>query len=114
MLEALISVVIFAMGLIALVGMAAQAINQVSQSKYRNDASYLASELVGEMWISASTPSAFDTDDWEDRVKDVLPGGEATVTVTGTKVDIVITWVNKEDPSVKHQYVTSTQVAKNT
>src|SRR5690606_38327950 len=100
MLEALISVVIFAMGLIALVGMAAQAINQVSQSKYRNDASYLASELVGEMWISAATPSAFDTGAWEDRVAENLPDGEAEVTVTGTRVDIVITWANKEDPDV--------------
>jgi type IV pilus assembly protein PilV len=114
MLEALISVVIFAMGLIALVGMAAQAINQVSQSKYRNDASYLASELVGEMWISAGTPAAFDTGAWEDRVAKGLPEGAATVTVTGTRVDILITWANKEDSTVKHQYVTSTQVARNT
>jgi type IV pilus assembly protein PilV len=113
-LEALISVVIFAMGLIALVGMAAQAINQVSQSKYRNDASYLASELVGEMWITAGTPASFDTTAWETRVVSALPAGLATVTVTGTKVDIVITWANKEDPLVRHQYVTTTEVAKNT
>ncbi len=118
MLEALISVVIFAMGIIALVGMAAQAVNQVGQSKYRNDASNLAGELIGQMWLAAAKPADFDKGDWEDRVAAGLPEG---LTVVTTEVDpnngnsalvhITITWSDKED--VTHRYTTSSQVTKN-
>jgi type IV pilus assembly protein PilV len=128
-LEALISVVIFAVGLIALVGMSAQAINQISQTKYRNDASYLASELIGSLWVSASPPNAFDYDAWTARVQAALPGGDASVgdppddpddldckdpgagKPTGTRVCVKITWTDKEN--AVHQYLTTTEIAKN-
>lgn len=117
LLEALISVVIFATGLIALMGMTAQAVNQVGQSKYRNDASYLAGELIGEMWVSSDNPHDFDTGLWLARVRSgILPGGDATVTVTnvtttGAMVGIDITWADKEN--VTHHYVTTAQIEKN-
>jgi type IV pilus assembly protein PilV len=111
-LEALISVVIFAMGIIALIGMAAQAVNQVGQSKYRNDASYLAAELIGEMWVTAGTPADFDTTNWKARVAATLPGGDADVTIVNTsQVDIDISWADKE--AVIHHYKTSTEVIRN-
>lgn len=131
-LEALVSVVIFAVGLIALMGMSAQAINQVGQTKYRNDASYLAEELIGELWVSASAPSAFDYDAWNTRVAAALPGGTATIgdapidgdaeypldckdpgtgKPTGTRVCIKITWSDKQ--SDEHFYVTTTEIVKN-
>ncbi|HEY8117795.1 MAG TPA: hypothetical protein VIE91_01010 [Methylophilaceae bacterium] len=112
LLEALISIVIFATGLIALMGMTTQAVNQVGQSKYRNDASYLASELIGDMWVSSAAPNAFDLTDWKARVQSgILPGGDATVTVTGNMVDIDISWADKEN--VVHHYTTTAQIEKN-
>lgn len=117
-LEALIGLVLFATGIIALMGMAAQAVNDVGQSKYRNDASDLAQELVGEMWISAATPDAFDLSTWESRVQSRLPAGDDTVTVRadGITVDIEITWSDKKDGGndVRHRYLTTATIAKNT
>ncbi len=131
-LEALISIVIFAVGLIALMGMSAQAVNQVGQTKYRNDASYLAEELIGELWVSASAPKDFDYDAWTARVAATLPGGTAIVgdapvdgdpeyplgckddgtgKPTGTRVCIRITWADKESDA--HFYVTTTEIVKN-
>ena len=131
-IEALVSVLIFSMGLIALMGMAAQAINQVGQSKYRNDASYLAGELIGDMWASSPTLSDYAiaadfpytscptsnagaaSSAWLGRAKAALPSGCATVTITGAQADIEVSWAAKEDPNVRHRYITSTLIAKNT
>jgi len=132
-IEALVSVLIFAVGLIALMGMSAQAINQIGQTKYRNDASFLAGELIGQMWITSGAPSAFDTTAWLARVSDPvtgLPGGSAAVctsasdttcfdgtncptTLTATEVCIEISWSDKKDSSVRHRYTTSVHIAKN-
>ena len=114
-LEALVSVLIFAIGIIALVGIAAQAVNQVGQSKARNDASYLASELIGDMWVSAATPASYNTAAWLARVQNPnnLPSGDATVTVTGTQVAIDISWADRKEPGVRHHYITTAVVARN-
>lgn len=117
LIEALISLLIFAIGLISLVGLSTQSLNQAGQSKARNDASYLASELIGEMWVSPS-PATFDTGGWISRVQSALPGGNAAVTVTQgssaqiAQVAITITWADPKNQGVQHQYATTAQIAK--
>ncbi len=112
-IESLISVVIFAVGLISMIGLATQSLNQVTQTKARNDASYLAGELVGEMWVNAALPSAFNTAPWVTRVAAALPNGVGAVTVAGTQIDITITWTDTKNAGVRHQYLTSTQISRN-
>ncbi len=116
-LEALVSFVVFMLGLLALLGVAALAVNQVGQSKYRNDASYLASELIGEMWINAGTPNTYIASpmyaDWEQRVAAMLPSGLVTKTVTGTQIALDISWTDIKDPGVTHHYQTTAQISKN-
>lgn len=55
LLEALISILIFSLGILAIVGLQAAAIGSASDAKYRTDASLLANELIGEMWSSDRT-----------------------------------------------------------
>jgi type IV pilus assembly protein PilV len=50
LLEAMIAILIFSIGILAMVGMQATAINNVSDSKYRSTASFLADQIVGTMW----------------------------------------------------------------
>jgi type IV pilus assembly protein PilV len=49
-LEALIAILIFSVGILALVGMQAAAIGNVSDAKYRADASFFADQIIGQMW----------------------------------------------------------------
>lgn len=113
-IEALVSVLLIAVGLVGLMIMAAQASTQAGQSKVRNDASYLAGELIGEMWVSASSPGAYNTSAWASRLSSAIPGATATVSATGNKVDIDISWPDKkEGSSVRHHYRTSAQIEKN-
>jgi type IV pilus assembly protein PilV len=88
-LEAIISLLLFAVGVISLMGLVIQGLNQVGQSKARNDASYLAGELIAEMWVRTSveiggqageTCTAASTS-WTCRVKSLIPTASPEVYV---------------------------------
>lgn len=49
-LEAMIAILIFSMGILALMGMQVAAVNAVAESKYRSDASFLANQIIGQIW----------------------------------------------------------------
>lgn len=57
LLEALIAMLIFSMGILAIVGLQASAIKVSGDAKYRSDASLLANELIGQMWVSNRDPN---------------------------------------------------------
>ena len=50
LIEALVGMLIFLIGVLALMGMQAAAISNTSQAKYRSDASLLAGQIVSQMW----------------------------------------------------------------
>lgn len=97
LLEAMIAILIFSLGVLGVVGMQAMAVAASRDAKYRADAALLANELIGEMWSSDRTGSVLkanfqgdgvssgagnvitDTDgvrytSWKDRVQATLPG----------------------------------------
>lgn len=51
-LEALIAILIFSIGILALVGMQATAISSVADAKYRSTASFLANQMIGTIWAT--------------------------------------------------------------
>lgn len=61
LLEGLIALLIFSMGILAIVGMQAAAVKASSDAKYRSDAGLLANELIGRMWISNRTQATLQT-----------------------------------------------------
>lgn len=83
LLEALIAVLIFSFGVLAIVGLQAASIKNISDAKYRTEAAYLANEVIGILWANRTnivagyaTPA-----DWQNRVAATLPSGVGTVTV---------------------------------
>ncbi len=95
MLEALIGILIFSTGILALIGMQALAIAYAADAKYRADASFLANQVIADMWVNrgvafppanAASPYAYagtgtDVDDapdviepWVQSIVDNLPG----------------------------------------
>ncbi len=55
LLEALVAILIFSLGVLAIVGMQAAAVNNSTESRYRSDATLLANRLIGQMWTSDRT-----------------------------------------------------------
>jgi len=55
LIEALIALLIFSIGILGIVGLQASAVNASSDAKYRSEAALLANELIGRMWASNRT-----------------------------------------------------------
>ncbi len=51
LLEALVAILLFSMGIIALMGLQAVSIKNSIDAKYRADAAYLANQIIGQMWV---------------------------------------------------------------
>lgn len=134
-LEALIAILIFSMGILALVGMQAVAINNVADAKYRSTAGFLADQMVGTVWatrqvnigaggaasnVTVSNPdptfacnpcgaangNAY-TQAWAvSGVAAGLPRGTAVIAISGPTVTVTVGWQPPKD-AVAHRHVVS-------
>jgi type IV pilus assembly protein PilV len=57
LLEALLGLLIFSLGILALVAMQSVSISNVSNAKYRVEAALAAEEILNYMWLSDPTPA---------------------------------------------------------
>ena len=51
-LESMIAVLIFSLGILGIVGLQAASIKASTDARYRSEATLLANELIGRMWVS--------------------------------------------------------------
>jgi type IV pilus assembly protein PilV len=58
LLEALIGILIFSLGVMSLVAMQSVSITNVSNARYRVEAAFLANELLSKVWVDRGTGSA--------------------------------------------------------
>jgi type IV pilus assembly protein PilV len=58
LIEALIAILIFSIGILAVVGMQGIAIKNVTESRSRSEASFLAGELLTQMWVDQNINAA--------------------------------------------------------
>lgn len=83
MLEALVSVLLFSMGVLALVGLQSAMVKNTSDSQYRAEASYIAQQWVGMMWANPDLLAAYlipDNTDSRYDISTLLPNGTRQVT----------------------------------
>lgn len=106
LLEALIGLLIFSVGILAMLGMQATAMRTTIDAKYRTEASFLANEIIGRMWVDRANLSSYATAtascpadppcDWITRVQAILPqatGTEApSIEITGQQVTVTVRW----------------------
>ena len=81
LLEALIAIVIFSLGVLGVVGMQASAVSTVQDAKYRTDAGLLANELLGMMWAQQSQQEIGGKSPGQ-RLREAFEGDGASGTVT--------------------------------
>jgi type IV pilus assembly protein PilV len=122
LLEALIAILIFAFGVLGLIGLLASSIRVTNDARYRAEAANLANGMVADMWTTtAANIDSFNTTrlpTWTSKVAALLPGGIPTVAVTpgitseSRAVVVTISWQMPGDP-VQHQQVMTAQIGKN-
>jgi type IV pilus assembly protein PilV len=84
LIEALIGILIFSIGILALLGMQGAAIKNTTDARYRSEAAYFANQILGQMWVDDNNQLArYDTanpaaylprDTWVNTVAARLPG----------------------------------------
>lgn len=77
LLEALISILILSLGILALVGLQARMIENTTNTKMRADAAYIAQQQIGRIWVDPANAAAAVT---ANAAVAELPGGLMTVT----------------------------------
>jgi type IV pilus assembly protein PilV len=91
LLESLIAILIFSLGILALVGLQAAMITNTSDARYRAEANYIAQQRLGEMWADPNNLGAHLENNTD--ISALLPNGTRTVTQPGVgQVRVVVTW----------------------
>ena len=109
LLEALIAVLLFSMGVLALVGLQAAMVKNTSDSKYRAEASFIAQQRIGLIWSDPANASNYLETAGTD-ISDLLPSGVRTVTNPATDQYVVtITWQQPGQP--QHRFTTVATIA---
>ncbi|WP_223871721.1 type IV pilus modification protein PilV [Candidatus Dactylopiibacterium carminicum] len=115
LLEALIAILIFSLGVLGLIGLLATSTQFSIDAEDRTRASMLANDLVAQMWEKQTVSLDSDTlSAWESRVQDPsngLPSANANSTVDASGVaNVTITWKAPWRPSAEQSNIYSTQV----
>jgi len=136
LLEALMAVLVFSLGVLGIVGLQAQSIRHVNDSQYRGEAIFLANAFVAQMWVDdrSATDPAYLKATYEDSnggsgyaaLKEMvrrLPGADlsgnaptvkvdAGPTPTSSVVTVTVFWQAPGDPTV-HNYATNAVIGRN-
>lgn len=140
LLEALFAVLLFSIGVLALVGLQATSIKNSADAKYRSDAAQLAKQIVGQMWVDRSNidnyahhttgttcsfggPASANVGTWVSpvpawvtQVSSLLPGAgtyqtQILVNTMGASKQVQVTVCWKSpQETVTHNYVTTAQI----
>lgn len=125
LIEGLVSILIFSLGILALVGLQANSMKQANNAKYRSDASMLVNGLIGQMWVTdrsaATLQSNFNTGGtaytaWLTDVQAALPVAAASApSVSVSAAGLVTVNLYWKSPSEQadapaHQYTVIAQV----
>jgi type IV pilus assembly protein PilV len=143
LLEAMLAILIFSLGVLTVIGIQAASIHMVTDAQYRSRASLLADRLIGEMWASGHSIDDLAThfgaggsryqnwlSDVQDPVKGGLPGVVGpveeeeesdsgtlpVVTITGTDRDkrtVSITLFWQGRQGQKRRHTVTSQISRN-
>ncbi|MBU0621907.1 MAG: prepilin-type cleavage/methylation domain-containing protein [Gammaproteobacteria bacterium] len=90
-IEAMIAILIFSIGVLGIVGMQASMVKNTSESKFRADASFIAQQQIGFLWTSPDSMPA-DGSSITSNISNVLPAGTLTISRSGVEYTVTVNW----------------------
>ncbi len=120
LIEVLVVLLLFSVGLLGLVGLQAKAMQISTSGEDSTRAALLANEMASAMWAANSvTDGAATAAAWNTRVGNTaaggLPNGVGTAVVTNCVATITVTWRAPQEPvTATHQYVTQVTIPRPT
>lgn len=120
LIEALVGILIFAFGIIGLVGLQVAMTRAQGNAKFRADAAYLGNQVIGQMWADRTNLNSYNTasscasytpcQDWQNKVATTLPQGAGTIVAdpASGSVALTVTWSTNAEGT--HSHVVSTSI----
>ena len=110
LIEAMIAILLFSIGVLAIIGLQATMIKNTADSKYRAEASYIAQKRIGQMWADPANLATYveaNTD-----ISSALPGGTRTVALTAAgQYQVTVTWLQPGAGETTHNFTTTVFIA---
>ncbi len=128
MIEALVGILIFSFGILAMMGLQAISIKNTVEARYRTEASFIANDIIGTMWTECGGTtcvlSSFDTTAgtnpkmtaWRTDVANKLPGivvggaNSPTIAIAGNQVTVTVFWKIPGTDAATHNFRTIAQI----
>lgn len=118
LIEVMVSILIFSIGILGLVGLQTVATQNAASAEYRTIAATLANDMVAQMWIKkTANPSSAgissDITTWKTKVTNsILPNASGAVTRTNGLTTVTVTWKppSKKTTDNNNQYVTQLSI----
>ena len=107
LIEAMVAILIFSIGILGIVGMQANMVKNTSDAKYRAEASHIAQKRIGELWadpVNTGTYVEMNTD-----ISTLLPGGTRTTTAAGSEFTVTVSW--QQPGEARHRFTMIANIA---
>jgi type IV pilus assembly protein PilV len=112
LIEAMVAILIFSLGVLAIVGLQGNMIKNVADSKYRSEASYIAQSLIARMWADPDNLATYIQTDTD--ISALLPSGKQTVTQPAPgQFTVTVTWLVPGPNESTHNYTTTARITGN-
>ncbi len=109
LIEALVAILIFSVGVLAIVGLQASMIKNIADSKFRSEASYIAQARIGQMWADPDNAASYV--EANTNIEALLPSGRRTVTSPAAGQYIVtVTWQQPGPNASTHNFTTTFRI----
>jgi type IV pilus assembly protein PilV len=109
LLEAMIAILIFSFGILAISGLQGVMIKNTTDAQFRSEASYIAQQQIGKMWANPANLGSFVN---QTTILTNLPNGKLKVTsFLNSRVKIEVSWQAPGQDA--HKYVTTASIDAN-
>lgn len=108
LVEAMVAVLLFSIGIVALLSVLGMSVKDAGDVEYRAIAATVADETVGRMWLDRANLANYIEDG---TAIDALPNGTRTVTVDANVVTVTVNWQPPGADRVRTHTLTATLAA---
>lgn len=106
LLEAMIAILIFSIGVLALIGLQAAMIKNTSEAQFRSEANYIAQQRIGRMWADPDNLVIYLESNTD--ISAILPGGSRTTAQSGVQYTVTINW--QQPGETPHNFTTTASI----
>lgn len=108
LIEALVAVLLFSIGVIALLRVLGVSVRDAGDLEYRATAATIADQTIGRMWVDRANLAAYVENG---ATLAALPNGTRTVTVAGNVVTVTVNWQPPGADAARTHAVSATLVS---